>query len=138
MKMSMSWIYSLLAVISLRNMDDILKMFKKAAKDAIEASDPTAIQFGEVISIAPLKILVEQKKLLTIAQLVLTRNVKDYEIEMTVEHVTEEGNGPDTHTHEYKGKKKFTVHNALKIGEKVMLVKMQGGQKYIVWDKEVS
>lgn len=134
----MSWIYSLLAVILLRNMDDILKMFKKAAKDAIEASDPTAIQFGEVISDAPLKILVEQKIPLTIAQLILTRNVRDYEIEMTVEHVTESGDGPDTHTHEYKGKKKFTVHNALKLGDKVMLIKMQGGQKYIVLDKEVS
>lgn len=118
----MSWIYSLLAVISLRNMEDVLKMFKRAAKEAIEASDPTAIQFGEVISIAPLKILVEQKKLLTIAQLVLTRNVKDYEVEMTVDQV----------------KKKYTVHNNLKLGDKVMLVKMQGGQKYIVLDKEVS
>lgn len=122
MKVSMSWIYNLLAVISLRNMDDILKMFKRAAKEAIEASDPTAIQFGEVISIAPLKILVEQKKLLTIAQLVLTRNVEDYEVEMTVDQV----------------KKKFIVHNGLKMGDKVMLVKMQGGQKYIVLDKEVS
>ena len=118
----MSWIYSLLAVISLRNMDDILKMFKRAAKEAIEASDPTAIQFGEVISIAPLKIIVEQKKLLTIAQLVLTRNVKDYEVEMTVDQV----------------KKKYTVHNNLKLDDRVMLVKMQGGQKYIVLDKEVS
>lgn len=106
----------------MRNMDDILKMFKRAAKEAIEASDPTAIQFGEVISIAPLKIIVEQKKLLTIAQLVLTRNVKDYEVEMTVDQV----------------KKKYTVHNNLKLGDKVMLVKMQGGQKYIVLDKEVS
>ena len=134
----MSWTYSLLAVISLRNMDDILKIFKKAAKDAIEASDPTAIEFGVVTSVTPLKILVEQKKPLTMAQLILTRNVKDYEIEMTIEHETEEGDGPDTHTHEYKGKKKFTVHNALKLGDTVMLAKMQGGQKYIVLDKEVS
>lgn len=119
-------------------MEDILKSFKTAAIEAIEASDPTAIQFGEVISVAPLKILVEQKKPLTMAQLILTRNVRDYEIEMTVEHITEAGNGPDTHTHEYKGKKKYIVHNALKMGDKVMLIKMQGGQKYIVWDKEVS
>lgn len=122
MKMSIPWTFNLLVVNSLRNMDDILKMFKKAAKDAIEASDPMAIQFGEVISIGPLKILVEQKKALTMAQLILTRNVKDYEVEMTLEQV----------------KKKFTVHNALKLGDKVMLVKMQGGQKYIVLDKEVS
>lgn len=106
----------------MRSMEDILKSFKTAAIEAIEASDPVAIQFGEVISIAPLKILVEQKKALTMAQLILTRNVKDYEVEMTLEEV----------------KKKFTVHNALKLGDKVMLAKMQGGQKYIVLDKEVS
>lgn len=106
----------------MRNMDDILKLFKIAAKDAIDASDPTAIQFGVVIGASPLKILVEQKKPLTMAQLILTRNVKDCEIEMTIDQV----------------KEKITVHNALKLGDKVMLVKMQGGQKYIVLDKEVS
>lgn len=119
----------------MRNMEDILNNFKKAAIEAIEASDPTAIQFGEVISVSPLKILVEQKKPLTMAQLILTRNVRDYEIEMTLDHSTEIAEG---HSHEYKGKKKFIVHNGLKLGDKVMLVKMQGGQKYIVWDKEVS
>ncbi|MDI2588038.1 DUF2577 domain-containing protein [Psychrobacillus sp. NEAU-3TGS] len=116
-------------------MNDILTLFKIAAKEAIEAADPTAIEFGEVTSVAPLKILVEQKKPLTTAQLILTRQVRDHEIEMTVEHSTEES---ESHTHEYKGKKKFTVHNALKIGDTVLLVKMQGGQKYIVWDKEVD
>jgi len=116
-------------------MNDIVKSFKKAAKDAIEAADPTAIQFGIVKSASPLKIFVEQKKELTIAQLILTRNVRDYDIEMTVEHVTEVAEG---HSHEYKGRKKFTVHNALKVGDSVMLLKMQGGQKYIVLDKEVA
>ena len=115
-------------------MEDIIKIFKRAAKETIEASDPTAIQFGTVTNVSPLKILVEQKKELTSAQLVLTRNVRDYEIEMTIEHVTEQA---ESHTHEYKGKKKFTVHNALQLGDDVMLVKMQGGQKYIVLDKDV-
>lgn len=117
------------------DMNDIVTAIKKAAKEAIEAADPTAIQFGKVTSTSPLKIVVEQKKELTIAQLILTRNVKDYETEMTVEHVTEV---TDAHTHEYKGRKKFLVHNALKVGDHVMLLKIQGGQKYIVWDKEVS
>jgi len=122
-------------VSSLHDMNDIVKSFKKAAKEAIEAADPTAIQFGKVVSASPLKILVEQKKELTNAQLVLTRNVRDYELEMTVEHVTEVAQG---HSHEYKGRKKITVHNALKVGDSVMLIKMQGGQKYIVLDKEVA
>ncbi|MEH7392390.1 DUF2577 domain-containing protein [Bacillus sp. JJ1474] len=115
-------------------MNDIVISIKKAAREAIAAADPTAIQFGHVTSTSPLKILVEQKKELTTAQLILTRNVRDYEIEMTVNHVTEVA---DAHTHEYKGRKKFIVHNALKGGDTVMLVKMQGGQKYIVLDKEV-
>lgn len=117
------------------DMNDIVMAIKKAAKEAIEAADPTAIQFGTVKSTSPLKIIVEQKKELTIAQLILTRNVKDYELEMTVNHETEIA---EAHSHEYKGRKKFTVHNALKVGDSVMLLKMQGGQKYIVLDKEVS
>lgn len=116
-------------------MNNILISIKKAAVEAIEAADPTAIQFGHVTSVSPLKILVEQKKELTMAQLILTRNVREHEIEMTVEHVTEIS---EAHTHEYKGRKKFTVHNALKLGDTVMLVKMQGGQKYIVLDKDVA
>lgn len=121
-------------MILLRDMTNIVRAIKKAAKEAVEAADPTEIQFGTVTSTSPLQISVEQKKTLTSAQLVLTRNVRDYELEMSVEHITEPTDG---HTHEYKGRKKFIVHNALIIGDRVVLVKMQGGQKYLVLDKEV-
>ena len=40
-----------------------------------------------------------------------------------------------THKHSYKGRKKFTVHNALKKGEKVVMIKLQGGQKFVVLDR---
>lgn len=40
-----------------------------------------------------------------------------------------------SHTHEYKGKKKFTVHLALNTGEKVLLLRADGGQQYIVLDR---
>lgn len=118
----------------MRDMNNIVQSLKKAAVDAIQAADPTAIQFGQVTGTSPLKILVEQKKELSIAQLILTRNVRDYEVEMSVDHMTEVAEG---HSHGYKGKKKFTVHNALKVGDSVILLKMQGGQKYLVIDKEV-
>ncbi|MGN7402729.1 DUF2577 domain-containing protein [Cytobacillus praedii] len=116
-------------------MNNIVQSLKKAAIDAIQAADPTAIQFGHVTSTSPLRILVEQKKELSIAQLILTRNVRDYEVEMSVDHMTELAEG---HLHGYKGKKKFIIHNALKVGDSVMLLKMQGGQKYIVLDKDVA
>lgn len=39
------------------------------------------------------------------------------------------------HDHEYKGTKLWTIHLALKIGEKVTLLRCDGGQKYIVLDR---
>lgn len=128
----------------LRDFNDLLKMIKQAAVEAVNASKPTAIVYGKVISISPLKINVEQKMTLTAAQLVLTRNVTDYKVYMTVDHVTEPksgGNGDSSfasHNHAYKGKKQFTVHNGLVVGDEVILIQMQGGQKYIVWDRVVS
>lgn len=119
-------------------------MIKKAAVEAVSASKPTAIVYGKVISTSPLKINVEQKMTLTAAQLVLTRNVTEYKVYMTVDHVTENKSGGrgdasfDSHNHEYKGKKEFTVHHGLIVGDEVVMIQMQGGQKYIVIDRVVK
>lgn len=125
-------------------MNDIAALIKRAALDAVNESSPTAIVFGIVVSIVPLKINVEQKIPLTSLQLILTNNVRDYELEMTVDHITENESGGSgessfaSHNHAYTGKKKFTVHNALIIGDEVMLLQVQGGQKYIVLEKVVK
>lgn len=104
----------------LRNINDLVKLIKKAAVEAVNASDPTTIRYGEVISTNPLQIRIDQKLILGTAQLKLTRNVTDYETEMSV-------NGG--------AKQTYKVFNALKIGEKVLLIRMQGGQQYIVVDR---
>ncbi len=41
------------------------------------------------------------------------------------------------HTHAYRDRKVFTVHNALKTGEKVILLRVQGGNQYVVLDRVV-
>lgn len=112
-----------------------------------------------------LKIFVNQKLTLDEQQLILTNNVRDYTIYMTTagedkdgetgdEHYTENekyivnpigevpaGGGSidehqfKEHNHKYKGKKKWTVHFKLKVGEKVILLRCDGGQKYIVLDR---
>lgn len=122
-------------------MEDTVKMLALAA---INESKPVAIIYGEVRSISPLKIQVDQKLILTSAQLSLTDDVRDHDVEMTVNHLTENrsgGSGDDAfapHNHAYTGRKTFTVHNALKVGDKVMMFRVQGGQKYIVWKKVVD
>lgn len=42
-----------------------------------------------------------------------------------------------THAHDISGRKKITIHHGLKNGDEVILLRMQGGQKYIVLDKVV-
>ena len=39
------------------------------------------------------------------------------------------------HSHGISGKKTMTIHNALKIGDKVALLRKQGGQSYFILDR---
>ncbi|GHV08706.1 hypothetical protein FACS1894217_11570 [Clostridia bacterium] len=132
-------------------MADIVEAAKMAALAAVESTKPSGVYYGTVISASPLKINVEQKMVLEKAQLVLSRNVTEHSIEMTVNHTTDyesshthaiqdtyTGGGtssPTSHRHDYTGRKIFTVHNGLVTGDKVILLREQGGQKYIVWDR---
>lgn len=128
--------------------NDLLVVIKKAAIDAVNASKPTAIVFGKVTSASPLKINVEQKMTLTAAQLVLTRNVTNFKTSITggnIQNYFYVGTEPNvttqpvspSHVHAM-GQIQVTVHNALVVGDEVLLVQMQGGQKYLVLDRVVT
>ena len=122
-------------------MSNFVQLMQQIAKDSNAAGMPVHLMFGTVTSANPLTINVEQRLNLTSELLILTNAVKDHVVEMTIdEHETEEAilSASDTdltHTHKYTGKKKFTVHNALKVGESVILLRMQSGQKFLVLDR---
>lgn len=122
-------------------MPNTVELVKRAAVEAVEATKPVHLLFGEVISVSPLKIQVDQKSIYTAKMLVLTRNVTDFEVDMTVSHVTEQraGGGGDaafaSHDHDYKGRKKFKVHNALIKGDWVVMGRIQGGKRFVVFDR---
>ena len=122
-------------------MPNPVEVVKRAAVEAVEAQKPVYLLFGQVISASPLKIQVDQKSIYTEKMLVLTRNVTDFEVDMTVSHVTENragGSGDPafaSHNHDYKGKKKFKVHNALIVGDEVVLGRVQGGKRFVVLDR---
>ena len=118
-----------------------VEVVKRAAVEAVEAQKPVHLLFGQVISVSPLKIQVDQKSIYTEKMLVLTRNVTDFEVDMTVSHITLNragGSGEPafaSHNHDYKGKKKFKVHNALIKGDWVLLSRIQGGKRFVVLDR---
>lgn len=147
------------------DINTLVKAVKRAAIDAVMAQKPMAFCLGEVVSTNPLKITVDQKMTLTAAQLILTNAVRDYVVYMTIDHSTGSALGSIdlthkhsysgttsgnesysgntgnagakdlTHSHSITGKKKYTVHLGLKTGEKVILLRCDGGQKFIVFDR---
>ncbi len=121
----------------------LLSVLKQSAKETEHASCPVQVCFGKVTSTSPLKIQIDQKITLGKAQLVLTRNVTDYEVDLTVSkwetEATAGGSGESSfssHKHGFDTeKKRTTIHNALKAGEEVVLLRQQGGQKYVVLER---
>lgn len=133
---------------------ELVRIIKKTASDAVKAEKPVEVCFGSVLSTSPLKILVEQKLTLGAEQLVLTKAVTDHWVDIEVSHFTvndnfmipdhihgtpagptDNGNLDTTHKHGYKGRKKILVYNGLKAGEKVLLIRFGGGQRFVVLDR---
>lgn len=139
--------------------NELLSLIKQAANDSVEAGKPSGVFFGKVVSEDPLKISVDQRMELSENQLVLSRNVTDFEMEIsllssngwkteahththnhTISDTYTGGGNCDNHTHTHTHdinmeKKKVTIHNALKADDLVILIRQQGGQKFIVLDR---
>ena len=119
----------------------LTEAIKRAALGAYRAEKPVEVCYGKVTKAKPLEILVEQKMTLGTNQLVLTRNVTDFKTQVTVNWATnyQSGGSGDSafasHSHGITGKKEITVHNGLAVGDEVILLREQGGQKYIVLDR---
>lgn len=138
---------------------ELVRAIKKAATDAVDANKPVEVCFGSVISTTPLKIHVEQKLILNEEQLVLTKAVTDHWVDIEVSHFTvndnfmipdhthrifdtytgggacDDGNLDTTHKHGYSGRKKIMIYNGLKVGEKVLLIRFDKGQRFVVLDR---
>ncbi len=118
----------------------LVEKIKRAAIEAQEASKPVTICFGEVVCEAPLRIKVEQKLILGERQLILTGNVMDYVTTVSTDWETEAQDGgvdgaAALHTHRITGKRQITVHNGLHVGESVIMIRQQEGQRFVVLDR---
>ncbi len=127
------------------NANEFVETIKRAALEATEAKKPVNICFGNVVSVSPLKINVEQRMQLSNKQLILSRNVTDFKIKISGGNIqnyyhtgaTENsGTAPVSPPHVHAvGKIEITVHNGLAVGDEVILCRQQEGQKFIVLDK---
>lgn len=132
-------------------------LFRMSADQLMNSKQLTAVVFGNVTRVNPLEITLDQKVKLSEAFLTLTNAVKDHAVDITVSWQTvsdnhlkpahTHGNGNNgsptsstsdfetTHHHDIKGRKKIIVHNGLTLGERVILLRVTGGQNYVVLDR---
>lgn len=119
----------------------IVGAIKDIVVNTIRSLSLSDIEIGEVVSADPLIIQTESKIPLDASSIVLTKNTSLHSIDMSVDHLTENRAGGGgmaeyaSHNHEYKGRKTYLVHNELLVGEKVILLRESGGQRYIAIDK---
>lgn len=121
-------------------MANLIEVLKQNALDAVNSQNPTSIIYGIVLSAKPLTIQVNSKLTLDDTFLVLTKNVSDYEAEIDIDYTGDgeieiEGVAGNILKQLSISSAKITIHNALKAGDEVVMIQMQGGQKYVVLDK---
>lgn len=132
------------------NASMFLKIMQELSAKVYNNSEPSDIEFGTVESIEPLVIRISEMITLNENQLILTNLVKDFEVDIEVSHRTVNDNILDTlhdhpgvpqnsfdshHYHAYQGRKKIKIYMGLKVGEGVILLKKQGGQRRLVIDR---
>jgi len=117
---------------------DALTVLKQVAIQAVNAGYPCNWILGTVLTTNPLSIQIEQQEILQEGFLWLTDAVRDYEVDIEVNHVTENragGSGDPafaSHNHDYQGRKKIIVYNGLHVGEQVYMLQKQGGQSFVI------
>lgn len=100
------------------SMGRFVEAIKNTGVGAVVAGSPVEVAIGTVTEVTPLVVLVDQRLKLTSDFLVLTASLKP--LTVTV-------NGTQ-----------YSVRDGLMVGDAVLLLRMQGGRQYVVFDKVVD
>ncbi|MEC0310190.1 DUF2577 domain-containing protein [Paenibacillus lautus] len=122
-------------------MADLLNTLKKAAVGAVAAGNPTAVMFGTVSSADPLEVIVDQRFTLPADFLVIPESLIHFEIDLhhTHEYTDDTGTGSSTkQTEPALPVKPIVIRRGLEEGDKLLMLRVQGGQKYIIVDRVVD
>lgn len=121
----------------------MVKLIKQAAMEAVDNSKPCDLKFGTVISEEPLNIRITNQFILPESTLIVPEHLTKYETHVTVKPeynwITKDTENkvelsevePHAHDIEFK-EKKIQIHNELRLYDRVVLIRMQGGQYYYV------
>jgi hypothetical protein len=121
-------------------LSDLLDLIKRAARDAVAAAGPVQVHVGSVVSADPLSVQVDQRFTLTAEFLLVPEQLIHYEVELRHTHgyldVSESGTGPGQT--EEALPTPVVIRRGLAVGDKLLLLRVQGGQQYVILDRVVS
>ena len=111
----------------------LIEVIKLAGLQAAEASKPVNIFEGKVVMANPLEVEIEQANRVNSDFLEVSERLTDhFEYMTSVENDFEDIKDKS----KYEARKKYIVYGGLKAGDKVILARKAGGQKYFEIDKE--
>lgn len=102
----------------------LIDIIKRAALDVMDNSQMSDIRLGEVTSVSPLAVKLTHQLTVPSSILVVPEHLTDRTIKITVHN--EDGTDEN---------KEITIRNALVIGDRVALLRKQGGQLYFILDR---
>lgn len=108
----------------------MMDTIKRASIGAVGASNPVNIVFGEVIDVDIFKIKIDQKLILDKEFFIIPESLTRFEVDLTHNHSYANGTTGSSLS-------KLVIREGLKQGDKVLLLRVQGGQQYIILDKVV-
>lgn len=107
----------------------LIDIIKEVGTGAMNAENPVNVLFGTVSNTNPLEVNVEQKFTLSEDFLVLTERVTKYE---EIKHTHPSPSGETS-----PPSQPVVIRTGLKKGDKVLLLRVQGGKQFVVLDKVV-
>lgn len=97
----------------------IVDQIRKISNTTHIVSDPVAVMQGIVVSIHPLEVNVEQRLSLKEVFLVVPERLTEYKVTLS-------------------SGEELIIREGLGVGDKVLLMRVQGGQQFIVLDRVVG
>lgn len=112
---------------------ELVELIKKIAVNAIEAKKPVNVSIARITELNPLTVQINPKMVLS-SQLIITQTIQD----MIDGYYIGEGKRSFliSETSSAEGVTPGELRR-LTVGDKVLLIRVQGGQKFIVMDKVI-
>jgi hypothetical protein len=120
---------------------NLVQLIKKIAMDAVRAAKMCDYVTGVVTSEDPLKVKITNSFEIGEEFLMVPQSMTDHEVEVTIKKEygwktknRSGGTGDDIVLENVK----IMIHNALKAGDEVLMMRKSGGQEFVVIDKVVK